>query len=254
MRSLLNELRRNAVDVRTFGLGILGRHLSRSARWSGHLRGIGRVSLRPAQSDTAAFRQVFAGREYDLSDTPGTQARVDAAYAAMLAAGETPVILDAGANVGASALWFARRYPKARIVAVEPDPGNFAVLSDNVRDHAMIEPVHAAIGAEPGFVAVDPMWAGWAARTTRAEEGVPVVTVQDCCKAGKLFIAKIDIEGFEKDLFASNTGWIEEAAVVAVEPHDWLMPGEFTSRHFLTELAKHPFEVVIKGENLIFVR
>jgi FkbM family methyltransferase len=215
---------------------------------------VGRVSLRASQSDAAAFRQVFAGREYDLSDVPVIQSRIDAAYQAILDSGEVPIVVDAGANVGASAIWFSNRYPKAKVVAVEPDPGNFAVLADNVRGHPMIEPVQAAIGAERGFVTVDPMWAGWAARTTRAEQGVPIVTVEDCSKGGKLFFAKIDIEGFEKDLFASNTEWIDEAFVVAVEPHDWLMPGEFTSRPFMAELSKHPFEMIIKGENLIFVR
>jgi FkbM family methyltransferase len=38
--------------------------------------------------------------------------------------GQTPLILDLGANIGASAVWFAVRYPAAHIVAFEPHPDN----------------------------------------------------------------------------------------------------------------------------------
>jgi hypothetical protein len=66
------------------------------------------------------------------------------------------------------------------------------------------------------------------------------------------FIIKIDIEGFEKELFANNTKWIERSQVVIIEPHDWMTPG--TSRSFRLAMDQHPFEVVIRGENLLYVR
>jgi hypothetical protein len=71
---------------------------------------------------------------------------------------------------------------------------------------------------------------------------------------GKLFIAKIDIEGFEKDLFASNLDWIAETFVIYIEPHDWLLPGQGSSKPFLNAIVPHGFEIYVVGENLTFVR
>lgn len=41
-------------------------------------------------------------------------------------------IIDAGANVGYASLLFAKHYPNALIVAIEPDPNNFLILKKNV--------------------------------------------------------------------------------------------------------------------------
>lgn len=43
-----------------------------------------------------------------------------------------PRILDCGANVGVSCLYFLKRFPNARITAFEPDPKVFAYLKDNL--------------------------------------------------------------------------------------------------------------------------
>ena len=46
---------------------------------------------------------------------------------------DQPLIVDCGANVGVSVIWFQQQYPQARIVAFEPDSELFAVLSGNLR-------------------------------------------------------------------------------------------------------------------------
>jgi FkbM family methyltransferase len=46
--------------------------------------------------------------------------------------GPSPRILDCGANVGLSCLFFKRRFPDSRITAFEPDPTIFAYLKDFV--------------------------------------------------------------------------------------------------------------------------
>jgi hypothetical protein len=69
-----------------------------------------------------------------------------------------------------------------------------------------------------------------------------------------LFCVKIDIEGFESDVFASNTEWLDDVTVVLVEPHDWMLPGQGSSRTMQVAMAARPFEMLISGENLIYVR
>jgi FkbM family methyltransferase len=201
------------------------------------------------------LRQVFVEQQYSLSRFHNAQARITARYEAILSEGSVPIIVDGGANIGASALWFAKEYPRATILAVEPDPNTFALLTENVGSGVI--PLKAALGAEAGFVEVQVNTQAWMTRTVRAEEGLSVSTVQELLSIvpnGKLFIVKIDIEGFEKDLFASNTSWIEQAFVIYIEPHDWMLPGEATSRSFMLAIAPHDFEIYIAGENLTFVR
>lgn len=43
------------------------------------------------------------------------------------------VIIDCGANMGLSVLYFALNYPKHKIVAFEPDPAIFQILEENIK-------------------------------------------------------------------------------------------------------------------------
>ena len=45
---------------------------------------------------------------------------------------DTPYILDCGANIGVSVLYFQRKYPKAKIIAFEPDEEIFKILEKNI--------------------------------------------------------------------------------------------------------------------------
>ena len=65
---------------------------------------------------------------------------------------------------------------------------------------------------------------------------------------------KVDIEGFEADLFQGDLGWLDTAEVVIIEPHDWMMPGAGTSRNFQKAMLDRDFEMVISGENLVYLK
>lgn len=60
-------------------------------------------------------------------------------------------------------------------------------------------------------------------RTQHTDTGLPIVTVADLqskVSEGELLIVKVDIEGFELDLFSQNTDWIAQAFTIIVEPYD----------------------------------
>ena len=44
----------------------------------------------------------------------------------------TPLIIDAGSNIGIATLFFKKCYPKAKILCFEPDPVAFEILQKNV--------------------------------------------------------------------------------------------------------------------------
>jgi FkbM family methyltransferase len=258
---LSKRLVRNWKDARTLGPGILLRHAGRFRKTKlakATIKGVGTVHVRQGGSDIEVLRQVFSEHEYAMPWPSDLTSRMSARYQTLLAQGRRPIIVDAGANIGAASLWFSRLYPEACVAAIEPDPENVEILRMNLAGHARCRVIEAAIGAEGGFARIEnPHSVAWAVRTIRAHSGLPVVTVADAFAASggdEPFIVKVDIEGFESDLFASNLDWLEKTYAVIIEPHDWLFPGKLTSRNFQKALSEHPFEMFIKGENLFYVR
>ena len=214
------------------------------------------IRVRRGTSDLEVVRQVWRDEQYVIPQAVQA-ARLKRYEAAIRDAGKVPVIVDAGANIGAAALWFAREWPQAQIVAVEPDPANAAMARQNCAGIDRIEVVEAAIGGEGGFVSVDSEVEAYAVTTARADSGCRVVTVGDCVAkvdGGELFAVKVDIEGFEDDLFAANTGWLDRVALVYIEPHDHIFPDRGTSRNFQAEMGRRDFDLLIRGENLIYIR
>jgi FkbM family methyltransferase len=250
----------HAKDLLRLGLPYQARHLHRrdKAEFRVTVKDVGDMTLRPKSTDPAVVSQVFSWLQYDTSQFP-QHARVVRAYEDILARGHRPLILDLGANNGASARWFAREYPRASIVAVEPDADNARMCRLNTRDHP-VEVMVAAIGGSPGHVSLDTATkASVSFTTTRsADGGVPVVTVgqilADHRPDHELFIVKIDIEGFEEDLFSAGTDWVDEAQVIMIEPHDWKFPDRNTSRHLQETMGRASFQLMLSGENLIYVR
>ena len=63
-----------------------------------------------------------------------------------------PFIIDCGAHIGISILYFKIRYPSARILAFEPDPLNLVILRKNIESNQFIDVVvvERAVAKEEG--------------------------------------------------------------------------------------------------------
>src|SRR5579883_1395015 len=63
-----------------------------------------------------------------------------------------PTVVDCGANIGMSVLFFKELYPAARVVAFEPDPATFEILKKNVAQNNLdrIELHQCALGEHDG--------------------------------------------------------------------------------------------------------
>jgi predicted O-methyltransferase YrrM len=68
--------------------------------------------------------------DYDLSGS-ALGKRVEELYGSMISAGQRALIVDAGAHIGASAVWFASSFPESMVVMVEPAPENCNLLKRN---------------------------------------------------------------------------------------------------------------------------
>ena len=256
---LLNQLAKCFLDAVYLGPSFPLRHVSALAGRRLHhtrLRRGGPIALRPKTSDAETFIDIFRRGAYDFSWLKQYE-RVLQAHRRIRASGRSPVIVDAGANVGAATLWFCETFPEVKIYAIEPDADNAEVLRLNTRRRPNVEVVEAAIGCREGSVSLhNPDKQAWAIQTERDAGGpVAVVTIPSLLKRNEaLFLVKIDIEGFESDLFQSNLDWLDDVEVVIIEPHDWMHPGAGTSRNFQHAMLDRSFEMIISGENLIYLR
>ena len=215
--------------------------------------------FRTDSTDRKVVDQVFKHQQYDL--------RRSARFVDLLGflktlreSGRRPLIIDAGANIGAASVFMAINLPRARIIAIEPEAGNFAMLTRNVAG-LDVHCVQAALAAQPGHTRVaDPGMGEWAYRTAPDGTGpeVPAVTVaQLLAEHGDAtlvpFLVKIDIEGGERDLFSANTGWLASMPLVIVELHDWMLPRQGTAAPFLRCVAGLDRDFVLFGESVFSI-
>lgn len=63
-----------------------------------------------------------------------------------------PVIIDAGAHIGLTTLYFKSLYPAAKITAIEPNPQLFEILEKNIWENQLedVTLIQGALGAEHG--------------------------------------------------------------------------------------------------------
>lgn len=88
---------------------------------------------------------------------PEELAELAAEIASNQASASPFVFIDIGANVGLFSLFVAARAgARARIIAIEPEPGNFERLVFNIGSNGAlpIEPVASAVSDEPGDIAI----------------------------------------------------------------------------------------------------
>ena len=220
------------------------------------------IAYRDGTSDRAVIDQVWVKQCYALGRFKRVQ-DVHQALANLRSCNRRPLVIDAGANIGASTLFFAEFVPDCKVVAIEPESSNFDLLQQNVGSRANIVCVQGALSSCDGTLAVtDPGLDKFGFRTealghkspgATVLHEVPAVSVQNLLAQHREcapFLIKIDIEGAEQDVFSSNTDWIDLFQVITVELHDWLFPCEAPSLPFLRAISQHRRDFCCYGESI----
>ncbi len=114
------------------------------------------IRYRTGTKDLHTIRENFISQPYCLSKCTWMPRHrvVEEEYESIIAAGLRPLIIDAGANLGASALYFSLRYPQARIFAIEPEVETFQLLQYNTKRATQIECIHGAVASQSGMADV----------------------------------------------------------------------------------------------------
>jgi FkbM family methyltransferase len=201
-------------------------------------------------TDLLVYDQIFLCEDYRISDTHILQ--VNKFYKFLTAKGITPLIVDLGSNNGFSAKYFSQTWRSASIVGIEPNKENFNIAKINSAESNFL---NFAVGSKNGKVTIkDENASSWAFQTIESTAGnIELITVDEIIKKFpncKPFIIKIDIEGFERNLFDNNTSWIDEFPVLIIELHDWMLPYEGNSKNFLKSITPRDRDFIYIGENI----
>lgn len=144
-------------------------------------------------------------------------------------------VIDLGANIGLSTLYFAAAFPKSRILCVEPDPENFQVLSANLSQlvtEGRCSLLNAAVWSEDNKLQVDQdedKSNHWGIKVKKVDShtnnepiinGYTMTNILEKSGFDKVDILKIDIEGSEIELFKNDTDWLNKIKYIAIEFHD----------------------------------
>jgi FkbM family methyltransferase len=189
-----------------------------------------RTAANPAPDRTSEFSvygRPFHVRHGGSDTTVLIQSVFRSAYGPWLPADLEPSwVLDLGANIGDSAVWFLERYPGARVVSVEPEPANYGLLRRNVAtygDRAIV--LQAALWPDDGSVRVrvaPELPAGSEVGTTKgvACAAISVPTLMARYGITHIDIFKCDIEGTEEAIFRGDTSWLAAVDHMCIELHD----------------------------------
>lgn len=198
-----------STDIVAFRMLRVVRWPSRDHRRTITLKGGQRLTYRLNRGDVLTLREVWIDEVYRL---PGTASSVPRS------------LVDLGANIGLTIVWFASAYGCEQIVAVEPLKENVELLRENLAQNDISATVlECAVGPAPGvgfFARAGEPNSGYLAR-----EGLRVNVVsmdgvlRELDPPGSADMVKIDIEGAEQALFAGELEWLAGVQLILVELH-----------------------------------
>lgn len=133
------------------------------------------------------------------------------------------VIVDLGAHIGFTSIFYSLEYPSAKIFSVEASKRNYEVFNFNTKDFKNIKGTHKAIYSKDGFINFNED--GVLSYNTKINKtGTPIEcismqTLMEQNEIKKIDLLKIDIEGAESEILRVNNNWLAEVENIIIELH-----------------------------------
>lgn len=174
-------------------------------------------------------------------------------------------IVDIGANIGTFSLYALHRAPQARILAVEPEPGNAAMLRRNLTANGLqdrVTVVEAGIGPEATTATLHVAHKNSGGHSlfhyTEASHPVsvqilPLRTILEQHAIRSCDFLKLDCEGGEYDgLYGLGEEMLRSIRFIAVEYHHFSKDPLHTPDALRAFLEKHGFAVSQPKKSIFF--
>jgi len=141
------------------------------------------------------------------------------------------IVIDVGAFVGDSAIYFALRGAK-RIIAIEPHPGAFAEMLDNIKLNNLedvIISINAGLASRPGKICIENIGVeatgGTYHRPGDCPNAVPAVTLGELINRFSInvnnAVLKMDCEGCEFDIILNDYEHVKLFKELIFEYHSY---------------------------------
>ncbi len=208
------------------------------------------VRLRRNSSDPEVFYQIFIEEEY-LRSIRLIREKVQLP--------ETPLIIDAGANIGLAALYFSLHFTGCRLQLLEPFEENAASARENIqRNHLNAEVLQAALWQRETELQADFSFRDgkeWSVTVLESPQG-PIQGITPAmllpADGSTIDILKVDIEGSEFPVFldpGAPDAMLRNTRALIMEIHDDKGDREQLKAVF----AKNNFECIELGELSLFL-
>lgn len=207
------------------------------------------LKIRKNSSDLEVAKQIFLEHEYEK---PSKKIKD------LINISNSPVILDAGANIGCSALYFASFFTNSKVIALEPFPETFSILKNNlIVNNPEILSLKAALWSRKS--SIDFTFRDgkeWSIKTLETPKGkkkaIGLMDIEKTFKIKEIDILKVDIEGSEFEVFLNsetNCSMLSNIKSIVMEIHD-----DAGSRIELYEKLKaFRFDIIEMGELTLFL-
>lgn len=155
------------------------------------------------------------------SDLTVLQETLDDVYGLAGVKPDPETVVDIGANIGAFTVSACARWPKCKVIALEPDPENFALASRNTEPYT--ERVSLSMSA---------VWSDAGGISLEGEHGLahvvsagptPSITLDELlADLAEVDVLKCDTEGSEFQIFpAASEATMRKIKYLALELHDY---------------------------------
>ncbi len=141
-------------------------------------------------------------------------------------------VIDAGANIGYTAILFANWWPKSKIISLEPDKENYELILKNTVHYPNITVLHAGLwnkevslkieaGQEDGFVVKEIPNTKTVIASENLTRGISIEQLMQHNHFKEIDFLKMNIEGSEKEVFSENYKvWLPKTKTMLIELHD----------------------------------
>ncbi len=147
-------------------------------------------------------------------------------------------IVDAGGYIGTAAIVFARRFPEATIVCLEPSIENYELARANCAPWPNIEVLNCALAKSEGIATLRDRGTGqWGFtivdnsadnNSLKYMHEVETTSIEHLLgRYGRrgIDLLKLDIEGGEYELLRDAPSWVQSCETIMAEIHDKICPG-----------------------------